>query len=289
MSADPITLTAPAKVNLYLHVTGKRPDGYHLLDSLVVFTDFGDLVTVTPAAGLSLRITGSFAEGIPIDGRNLVLQAAEKLQALAGIPSGADIILDKRIPVAAGVGGGSADAAATLKALCQLWDLDVSHEDLDSLALDLGADVPVCLAGRATYMAGIGEDLTPTPDLPSMGILLANPLIGLSTPAVFKARTADFSEPGRLAGADFSTAPELATALGQRQNDLEPPAKSLVPEVAELLAELKDCDDSLLARMSGSGATCFALFADEAAAVRAAESLKIRHPDWWFQPSRILA
>ncbi|RED51266.1 4-(cytidine 5'-diphospho)-2-C-methyl-D-erythritol kinase [Aestuariispira insulae] len=287
MKQERVTAVAPAKVNLYLHVTGRRDDGYHLLDSLVVFTEFGDRVTVSPAPDLTLSVGGPFAAAIPNGGDNLVLRAARALQQAAGVTAGAAIHLEKFIPVAAGVGGGSADAAAVLKTLMRLWELTLEQGRLEALALALGADVPVCLESRSAYMGGIGEDLTAAPDIPKLGILLANPGIGLSTPAVFKARTSSFSDNARLTPGELATRTDFINALSTRNNDLSEPAVSLVPEVGDLLVALGRTDHCLLARMSGSGATCFALYEDQAAAEKAAESLGNAWPDLWLQASNI--
>ncbi len=203
--------TAPAKVNLYLHVTGRRADGYHLLDSLVVFAGDGDRIEVSEASGFRLQVTGPFADEVPAGDDNLVLRAARALAQAAdaagdtnanaaGIRvAGAAIRLDKRLPVASGIGGGSADAAATLRALVRLWRLDLEPAALASLALALGADVPMCLAGRPSFVAGVGEEITPAPGLPGFALLLVNPRIPLATPKVFAGRSGPFSPPGRFA------------------------------------------------------------------------------------------
>ena len=183
---------APAKINLYLHVTGKRTDGYHLLDSLVVLADVGDQITATPSDILTLDYTGPFAKVLPPAKSNLVLHAAERLKDAFDVSAGAALKLNKALPVASGIGGGSADAAATLRALCALWDLDVLHPKVADLALSLGADVPVCLQGQSAIMRGIGEDIRPIDHLPTLNLILINPGVEVSTPAVFKARTSTF-------------------------------------------------------------------------------------------------
>ena len=286
--ADPdrsIRVQAPAKINLYLHVTARRDDGFHLLDSLVAFADIHDTLTLSPAAGLSLEIDGPFAAGLKADADNLVMKAAAGLADITGGRKGARIRLSKRLPVAAGIGGGSADAAAGLKGLMALWNVDPGEAPLQALALSLGADVPVCLDGRAAFMSGIGEHIQPSPALPECPVVLVNPNVVLSTPAVFKARaarTTAFSAPGR-----FDHAPkdreEWIALLKSRSNDLSDAALALAPAIGNVLAALSECDGALMTRMSGSGATCFALFADPGEAARAAQRLARAHPDWWVK------
>lgn len=281
-----VTVEAPAKVNLTLLVTGKRPDGYHLLDSLVAFAGIGDTITARPADGLTLIVDGPTAASLP-EGENIVIKAARLLAEAANVPLAAEIHLTKRLPVAAGIGGGSADAAATLNALSRLWQIDLPPEQMRALALSIGADVPVCLVGRPTRMEGVGEVLTPAPALPPSWLVLVNPLVPLSTPSVFKARTASFSTPDPLTHAP-ADAQALAEALTVRRNDLTAPAIALLPLVGEMLAAIAAQPDCLLARMSGSGATCFGLFADEAAARTAAAALSAHQPGWWVAPAPLL-
>ncbi|OIR00836.1 4-diphosphocytidyl-2-C-methyl-D-erythritol kinase [mine drainage metagenome] len=271
---------ARAKVNLYLHVVGRRADGYHLLDSLAVFPDIGDSLTVRPAADLTLALAGPAAAALAAEPDNLVLRAARALAATAGIAPGAALSLCKRLPVASGIGGGSADAAAALNALTALWGLARSEADLAALGLGLGADVPVCLRSRPTQMAGIGEILTPAPALPPGWMLLVNPGIAVATPPVFKARSGPFSPAAPLTAAP-ADAPALAAALRARRNDLAEAAISLAPPIATVLAALDAQPGCLLARMSGSGATCFGLFAREAEARAACRALRRAEPGWW--------
>jgi 4-diphosphocytidyl-2-C-methyl-D-erythritol kinase len=276
-----VTAFAPAKVNLYLHVTGRRADGYHLLDSLVAFADVGDRLTAEPAAELSLAVSGP--EAAALDGPhedNLVLRAARLLAEHAAIAGGAAIHLEKHLPVAAGIGGGSSDAAATLRALSSLWRAPVAERDLLRLGARLGADVPACLVGRPVWIGGAGEQVEPAPALPPAGILLANPRKPLPTAAVFAARRGPFGAAGRFAPMPTNAA-GLAAALSSRRNDLAEAVTALVPEIAELLASLARLPGALIARMSGSGATCFALFADRAAAERAGDALAAARAEWW--------
>jgi 4-diphosphocytidyl-2-C-methyl-D-erythritol kinase len=268
---------APAKVNLYLHVTGRRPDGYHLLDSLVVFAGASDLVEAAPAAGLTLDLRGPGGAALAEEPDNLVLRAARALAAAAGLEPRAALTLEKRLPVAAGLGGGSADAAATLRALSGLWGLGWPATRLRELAAGLGADVPVCVEGRPARMGGIGEVLGPAPVLPGYGLLLANPGLPLPTPAVFRARQGGFSEPATMP-ARLADAEALAAWLRPLANDLEVAAIALCPAVAEVLGAIAAQPGCLLARMSGSGATCFGLFPSPDAAARAAGLLPAA---WW--------
>jgi 4-diphosphocytidyl-2-C-methyl-D-erythritol kinase len=262
---------APAKVNLFLHVTGRRADGYHLLESLAVFPAMGDRLEATPADDLTLEITGPFGGTLAAEPDNLVLRAARALAP----GEGAALRLIKNLPVASGIGGGSADAAAALRLLARLWAIDAG---LHGIAASLGADVPVCLASRAARMGGIGELLRPAPALPPCGILLVNPGVEVPTPAVFKARQGAFSQPATLP-ASWPTAAAMAADLQALTNDLQAPAIALQPVIGEVLAALAALPGVLLARMSGSGATCFALFPTAAAASAAATA--ITPPNWW--------
>jgi 4-diphosphocytidyl-2-C-methyl-D-erythritol kinase len=285
---------APAKVNLYLHVTGRRHDGYHLLDSLVAFVDIGDRLTAEAATSLSLTVDGPEAADLTAVGDdNLVLRAARLLADRAGITAGAVLHLEKHLPVAAGIGGGSSDAAAALLTLTRLWRISLDNEALYALGASLGADTPACLYGRAVWVGGIGERLESAGPLPEAGILLVNPRRALPTAAVFAARRGPFGHLGRFAPMP-SKASALARALMPCRNDLTEAAIGLVPEIAAVLARLGRLPGSLLARMSGAGATCFALFADRAAAEEACTVLTAAEPRWWcaagsFVPGTSLA
>lgn len=280
------SVEAPAKINLTLHVVGKRDDGYHLLDSLVAFAGVGDTLDFAPADTIRLEVTGPTAGQIP-EGENIVIKAARLLAAAARVDKGAAIRLTKRLPVAAGIGGGSADAAAALKGLMRLWDVSLSPEALNRLALSIGADVPVCLAGKPMRMMGVGEVLEPAPALPPAWLLLVNPMVPLHTPPVFKARTGPFSAADPLTASPGDAA-ELAQALAARRNDLTPPAIVIEPVVGEVLAAIAATADCLLPRMSGSGATCFGLYAGEAQARAAAARVVAAHPAWWVAPAPLL-
>ncbi|TDH64602.1 4-(cytidine 5'-diphospho)-2-C-methyl-D-erythritol kinase [Dankookia rubra] len=268
---------APAKVNLYLHVTGRRADGYHLLDSLAVFGPAADGLALAPADDLSLTLEGPFGAALDAELDNLVLRAARALAEAAGMPARAALRLDKRLPVASGIGGGSADAAAALRGLGRLWGLGLGEARLAAIAAPLGADIPVCVASRPARMQGVGEVLSAAPAIPGCGLLLVNPGVALATPAVFKARAGGFTPPAALPAA-WPDAAAMAACLASLRNDLEAPAIALCPMVAEVLAALRALPGCLLARMSGSGATCFGLFADAAAARAAAMRLP---GEWW--------
>ena len=266
---------APAKVNLFLQVAGRRPDGYHLLDSLVVFADIGDAVTAAEAPAFTLAMDGPEAPALVAESDNLVLRAARALAAAGGVATAAALHLEKRLPVASGIGGGSADAAATLRALTALWGLPAALAR--SVAPALGADVPACLVADSLRMTGIGEVITPAPALPEFGLVLANPRVPVATPAVFRALAGRFSGPARLPPS-WADAAAMASDLALLSNDLEAPAVEICPAIAPVLAVLGALPGALLARMSGSGATCFAILPDAASATRAA-ALMPAH--WW--------
>jgi len=281
--------TASAKINLYLHVVGKRADGYHLLESLIVFARHGDVITVAPAAKFSLEIEGPFAAKLAADEDNLVLRAARGLAKLVGTRKAAAITLTKNLPVASGIGGGSADAAATIKALQWLWDKrDFDWKPLAELALSLGADVPVCLYDRNSYVSGIGEKLKHGGALPSADLLLVNPSVATPTPAVFKARTGGFSEsdPWKTPAAAMTTK-QLVALLKKRRNDLTEPAIEVAPVIADVLQALEKTRGCLLARLSGSGATCFGIYDDAASAEAAKAAIQKAHPTWWAVATKI--
>ena len=282
----PATAFAPAKINLCLHVIGRRADGYHLLDSLVAFADIGDAVTAGPAAELSLTVGGPEAAALAgLDDDNLVLRAARRLAAYFGVEAGAALHLEKRLPVASGIGGGSSDAAAAARALARLWQRPLDAGAVAALA-ELGADIPACLAAAPVWVGGIGEELAAAGPLPQTGILLANPRRPLPTSAVFRARTGPFGTQHRFTIPQTSA--DLAALLGERRNDLTEAAAGLVPEIATVLDRLARLPGALLARMSGSGATCFALFADRPAALGAGEILTAAEPHWWTASGRLL-
>jgi 4-diphosphocytidyl-2-C-methyl-D-erythritol kinase len=282
MTTEAVQETAPAKINLCLHVTGRRLDGYHLLDSLVVFADVADRVFVSPARGLSLVVAGPEGAGLQAEPDNLVLRAARAM----GVEDAA-LILDKRLPVASGIGGGSADAAAALRALARLTRLPLPSEDE---VLQLGADVPVCLKGRPARMTGIGEHVRPLPPLPPLCCVLVNPRLPVPTPQVFAALQWHANPPlPDLPSAALHTAKAFASWLAQHsRNDLVAPAREVAPILTKVQAALEETPDCLLARMSGSGGTHFGLYATPEAARTAADTLRTAHPFWWIDTGRIL-
>jgi len=309
MTGLSIVEAAPAKLNLYLHVTGRRADGYHELDSLVAFAEFGDSIALTtgaarvalrgadlPAAGPRLAIAGPFGPALMGESpaTNLVMRAAHALAARLGREADVMIALTKALPVASGIGGGSADAAACLRALARLWGLPPDGPALFAVAAGLGADVPVCVAGRSCYFGGIGDELDEAPDLPETHVVLVNPNVPVPTPAVFKAMAAaraesgsTFSAPARFARKPADAA-DLAALLRERSNDLTAPALTVAPVIADVLAALERSVGCLLSRLSGSGATCFGLYATAAAAEAAAKSIAVAAPGWWVKPTRLL-
>ena len=280
-----VTRLAPAKVNLFLHVGPVEADGYHPLASLVAFADVGDRITVEPADRLSLAVTGPFAGALQGEGDNLVLRAVRALGAAAGIGEpGLRITLDKQLPVAAGLGGGSSDAGAALKLARDRLELPFDDAALAEIAAGLGADGPMCLHARAAWAEGRGDVLTFETGLPPLPALLVNPGVPSSTGAVYRAFDAGAS--GR---ADRPTPPSdrdvssVIDWLAGQRNDLQAPAMALAPAIGEALAATTDLPGARLTRMSGSGATVFALFDTTAAADAAARTLTDLHPDWWIR------
>ncbi|MDF2365808.1 4-(cytidine 5'-diphospho)-2-C-methyl-D-erythritol kinase [Sneathiella sp.] len=281
-----ITTAARSKVNLFLHVTGKRDDGYHLLESLVVFPDWGDRITVKRSKDLTLEVTGHFAHSIGSTEENLVLKAAHLLKSESGADAGAHMILEKNLPVAAGIGGGSADAAATLKILNTLWNIDFSDERLSQLGLTLGADVPVCLYGRPAIMSGIGGQVSGLQKFPKFYILLVNSRISVATRDVFS-RLKTQKEIFSPVDLNELTARQLFTDLTSMRNDLEAPALEIAPVIGSILSMIRKQKHCQLARMSGSGATCFGLFEEEEAAMAAARDIQAHRPEWWVKAAAV--
>ncbi len=286
LAASPLAEAAPAKVNLALHVTGRRDDGYHIIESLVVFTRFGDRVQAFAAEEDGLAVSGRYAAGVPADGRNLIVMARDALRKAAGSRNAfpVAIALEKNLPVASGIGGGSSDAAAALRLLSRIWGLDIDAAELARIALSLGADVPMCLAAQPLVARGIGENVEPLPAFPSLGLVLVNPGVPVSTPQVFSALRERDNEPlpPLPARIDFHS---LRNWLEATRNDLEAPAREIQPAVADALRALKRADAGF-ARMSGSGATCFGLYETGNVAKRAAAAIRARHPDWFVAATR---
>jgi 4-diphosphocytidyl-2-C-methyl-D-erythritol kinase len=286
--------TAPAKINLALHVTGQRADGYHLIDSLVTFAEDGDELSFVSADADSLTLSGQFGSVLSLDpaglGGNLVLRARDLLRATldeTGQRHGpVAITLDKNLPIASGIGGGSADAAATLRGLMRLWKAELAEDRLQAIALKLGADVPMCLTSRPLRAQGIGETLEPVA-LPSFPIVLVNPMRPVSTPEIFR-RLARRDNPAIAMLSSAAGAGHWFSRLAELRNDLQPPAETLVPEIAEACDYLRQSLAGFV-RMSGSGATCFGLYDSEPAALRAALALSSFRPDWYVLLTHTIA
>lgn len=264
---------ARAKINLCLHVVGQRDDGYHLLDSVVGFAEFGDVLTFEPAEQTTLTIGGPFADGLSGEADNLILKAA---RCFSG-GKGAVIHLEKNLPLASGIGGGSADAAAALRGLARLWD-----EPLPAAALQLalGADVPVCMDHQTVRMRGIGENISPITDVIAKQMILVNPNVAVPTPTIFEALQKKENSP---------LDPQIGEAwdwIARQRNDLQDPAIKAAPMIADVLSAITAAG-AQLTRMSGSGATCFGVFNAEQDAARAADRITEQYPDWWVQTTRL--
>ncbi|WP_424177545.1 4-(cytidine 5'-diphospho)-2-C-methyl-D-erythritol kinase [Yoonia sp. TsM2_T14_4] len=282
-----IKATAPAKVNLTLHVTGRRDDGYHLLDSLVVFADVCDQLSATSSADLRISVSGPFSPGVPTDDSNLMMRAAMALKRVRGVEMGAALTLEKRLPHAAGIGSGSSDAALTLAMLAELWGVPPLPANGPEVVA-LGADVPVCLQAPApTRMTGIGETLLDVPRLPDCALVLVRPPVDVATAAVFQALTSrDGSGMDDLPhGLDYDG---FAQWLSAQRNDLQAPAESIAPEIAQAIAALRALPAVSFAGMSGSGATCYGLVKDMATATQVARRMQVAHMNWWVAPAAVL-
>lgn len=281
---------APAKINLTLHVTGQRSDGYHLLDSLVVFAAAGDRLTLRVAGQTSLEVNGPEGAVVPVGDDNLVLRAA----ALFDDAPGVAFLLDKHLPTASGIGGGSADAAAAYRGMMTLLsgESDVSmfapaRSRFAEQLVALGADIPVCLQSGTTRMRGVGEQLDPLAEVPTLYAILVNPRVAVSTPDVFAALPCKNNPPMALELPAFTGVHGLVDWLGDQRNDLQDPACHLVPEIRDVLDALEQDDACLLARMSGSGATCFGLYASREEAVQGAHDVAEENPDWWVCATKL--
>jgi 4-diphosphocytidyl-2-C-methyl-D-erythritol kinase len=275
---------ARAKVNLTLHVLGKRPDGYHELESLVVFADLCDELSFRPGPAGSLHVRGPFADAV--DGENLVLKAKRMAAGWLGREISGSFELEKNIPVAAGLGGGSSDAAAAIRLLLRVYDASSKPDRFIERAAAIGADVPVCLYNQAAWMWGLGERLMPAANIAALPAVLVNPRVKLSTAEVFNRLGAAPYGPGggnglALTVGDFSSPEKAAASLAAGRNDLEPPAAALEPAIADVLGALKKQEGCLLARLSGSGPTCFGIFPSQAAAGEAMRGIMKTHPSWW--------
>lgn len=282
---------APAKINLYLEIMGKRPDGYHDLDSLVVFVDVGERLRFTRSDNLSLKITGPWSHALSVGEDNLILRAARLLSRRAGVKAGAEIELDKHIPVAAGIGGGSADAAAALRGLNKLWALGFSDDELCSIGVELGADVPVCVGSTTSRMLGIGDVCEEVDTLPNgLFMVLVNPRVSVPTPAVFSQLGPVKSGKKARVLPDFENTKAFFDWLAHCRNDLMPPAIQLQPVIAECLKQLRQNVDNSTSYigMSGSGATCCALVENEAQAIEIVDRISLLNPGWWVNHGSLI-
>lgn len=286
------TLLAPAKINLYLHITGRRDDGYHLLDSLVAFADIGDGIRIDPAAEMSFSTHGLFANifhaaqrAAGPESENLAVRAVHALASAAGRDPLLHLSLTKNLPAGAGLGGGSSDAATVLWALIHAWKISAQAPFLNDLARTLGADVPVCLAARASVMRGAGECLSPAPALPEMPVVLAWPGKTCATPAVYKAyaESAPIFRAQETLPESFDSPADLIAFLKTCANDLAASAIRIVPETEVALAALRASPGCALAQVCGSGSASFGLFEDEASAFAAAEEITRAQPSWWVR------
>jgi 4-diphosphocytidyl-2-C-methyl-D-erythritol kinase len=286
-----LSALAPAKVNLFLHVGPPAADGYHPICSLMAFADLGDRVTAAPAEAFDLAVTGPFANGLGSPAENLILRAARALVAEARRPvAPVGFVLEKRLPVASGLGGGSSDAGAGLRLMRELLALPVTDARLEAVAASLGADGAACLWGRPAIAEGRGERLSPAPVLPPLYAVLVNPGVAVSTPEAYRrldasGRFGDVTPPPTPEA--FESPAEVAAWLSRLSNDLEAPAVAIAPEVGAVLETLRAEPEALLARVSGSGGTCFALCADEIAAETLAERVEALEPRWWVERCRL--
>lgn len=278
-----LTLPAPAKLNLALHITGRRADGYHTISSLVAFANIGDLLCASPEeSGIYLSISGDFSDTLNLSvSNNLVLRAAHRLREASGVKRGARLILEKYLPVASGIGGGSSDAAAAALLLNELWELGLSPEQLSELLLPLGADIPMCICKKPALAEGVGEILLPLADVPRFPLVLANPGVALSTADVFRLHRRN----GRKLSDKIHVykCDDWISSLKTFANDLQAPACELAPVIGQALEAIAATPGCLLARMSGSGATCFGLYTSAEAADNAAALLQSAHPQWWVR------
>lgn len=287
LSLNTFKLLAPAKINLFLHITGKRDDGYHLLQSLMAFVDVGDEMEFSRHDSLFIDIDGPFAGDMPAPHENLVYKAAQLLAADYRITAQGRVTLNKKLPVASGIAGGSSDAATALAGFAKLWGLPEEQNRLQKLAQKLGADVPACLARKPVWAEGIGEKITPLPEMPPMHFVLANPMVATPTPEVFRRFRAKFSPPLQFSGRR-KTASEWIADLKKYRNDLLDAALEVTPKIRDVLGALQDTPNCHFARLSGSGATCFGVYDHAETAMAAVNKLKQQYPRWWVAPAALL-
>jgi 4-diphosphocytidyl-2-C-methyl-D-erythritol kinase len=286
-SPDAVKVFAPAKINLFLHVGERRSDGYHALESLVVFADVGDELLIEPAHAFSLALDGPFGGKLADEQENLIAKAARALAAKASRSPNVKITLTKNLPVASGIGGGSADAAATLRGLVQFWDLKIPQIELHAIAEALGSDVPACLLSETLWMTGRGEGIEPIPGIPPAPLVLVNPGVAVSTARIFaNLKTRVGVGQAAKPKTDLSVL-ALADYFKSNRNDLENPARDVAPAIDEVLKTISH-SGALRTRMSGSGATCFGLFADDQSAQVAAAKIAEDHPNWWVKKAKII-
>ncbi len=287
MPLNSFQLRAPAKINLFLHITGKREDGYHLIQSLMVFVDVGDVLDFAKHDGLFIDVDGDFAGDMPMANDNLIYKAATLLAADYKIQPKGAVKLTKNLPVASGIAGGSSDSAAALRGFARLWGLPDEYERMQRLAQKLGADVPACYIGKPVWAEGIGEKMTRLPEMPAMHFVLVNPLVQTPTPEVFARYNSKFSAAIQFSGRR-KTMHEWIADLKLYRNDLTDAALQVTPEIKDVLQALVETPNCHFARLSGSGATCFGVYDNQDAAIAAVNKLKQRYPRWWVAPANLL-
>jgi len=280
-----ISMAAPAKINLYLNIMGKLNETYHELDSLVGFATYGDKVFVRDCEDFRLEISGPFSQMLPPEKNNLVIKAAKELARETNYARGAYIKLVKNLPISSGIGGGSADAAATLKALNRLWGIKLKKEDLMTVGLKLGSDVPVCVKGKPARIGGRGEKIFSFEGFPKCGILLVNPRVPIPTIDVFKTFQGKYSNYVEIPKINDIEA--LIEFLSTQKNDLQETSVKIAPVLQVILNILSDEPNCRLARVSGSGATCFGIFNDEHSAALSARAISSRFKEWWLKPTQL--
>jgi 4-diphosphocytidyl-2-C-methyl-D-erythritol kinase len=287
---EPYVQLAPAKVNLALHVTRRREDGYHDLESLVVFADIADELEAVPAPADSLSVSGPFAKALGVGETNLVSRAVVAFRARwpEAVATGLAMHLTKNLPVAAGIGGGSADAAAALRMMASVSSRPIVLGELADMAAGLGADVPACLVSAPLVARGVGEVLAPLPEFPACHIVLVNPMIQLATADVFRRLRAHDNYPLPELPSPLTRPAQLGLWLAETRNDLQPPAVKLVPVIGDIVALLAETQGCMLARMSGSGATVFGLFGSSGQAHQAAQVMRAAHPDHWVAAAPLM-
>lgn len=287
ITLDEHSVLAPIKLNLYLHITARRESGYHEVDTLIAFTDFGDAIRIEPSDNLEMTVDGPFAGDLPeIQTDNLVLRALDRMRKEFDVKAGARVTLVKNIPIAAGVGGGSSDAATAMLEAAKMWGLPKkSMPAMMKIGAKVGADIPACMFRKPCFASGFGQILNEAPPMATMGVLLVNPGIKVSTPAVFERRRGGFSPFMADSDAAIRTGASLVDFLKERENDLTEAAVSLCTPIQDILWAFEDIKDCRLARMSGSGATCFGLFDTVDAAEAAAGAFD--NPNWWARAAKL--